>query len=246
MYARALSTLPPPPVIASALDITSELRLLDLGFADEEASVLTELVSRDAGLVLLVGGPREGKTTTLEAALGTTLERAEVRPYALEGAERPVVAAHAIEAARERVVLATIEASSGTEALATLRRAGLSLLPVLRVLAGVVVQRLAARVCPECAAPYEPSRAERDALGRAADGVARFARGAGCDDCAGSGTAGRVPVAEILTRPALPGSTTARRLLSDSLRAQLAAGCVDVSEALRVLEAREVSPRRRT
>jgi type II secretory ATPase GspE/PulE/Tfp pilus assembly ATPase PilB-like protein len=75
---------------------------------------------------------------------------------------------------------------------------------------GIVAQRLARTICPQCKEMYHPEKEEYDALahgyGAAAfvqlgipyDDQFRLARGKGCDACRESGYRGRVGLHELL------------------------------------------------
>jgi type II secretory ATPase GspE/PulE/Tfp pilus assembly ATPase PilB-like protein len=58
--------------------------------------------------------------------------------------------------------------------------------------------RLVRTVCPHCAQPYEPAPSQLKVLPEALVSEAQFRQGAGCDQCNGTGYAGRVPVSELL------------------------------------------------
>ncbi|MCA1663217.1 MAG: type II secretion system protein GspE, partial [Myxococcales bacterium] len=83
---------------------------------------------------------------------------------------------------------------------------------VAPALVGVVAQRLVRKVCTGCARDYEPTEAERAALGipRLPAGV-RFRRADGCEACQRTGYRGRVAVRELLD-------------VSDAIRALIGGG----------------------
>ncbi|MEE4463524.1 ATPase, T2SS/T4P/T4SS family, partial [Azotobacter chroococcum] len=64
----------------------------------------------------------------------------------------------------------------------------------------VLAQRLIRLVCPDCAAPVEPSEEEllTSGLNPAEVGDFRFVHGSGCGRCRGSGYRGRKAIAELL------------------------------------------------
>jgi type II secretory ATPase GspE/PulE/Tfp pilus assembly ATPase PilB-like protein len=63
---------------------------------------------------------------------------------------------------------------------------------------GVLGLRLVRSNCLNCAQPYEPTPSQLKAVPEALVSQAQFRRGAGCDQCNGTGYAGRVPVSELL------------------------------------------------
>lgn len=67
-------------------------------------------------------------------------------------------------------------------------------------LLGIVAQRLVRRVCPHCAEPYKPTKAELQVLGlkpEQAD-LSQWQRGRGCNKCFNSGYLGREAIVELL------------------------------------------------
>ena len=63
---------------------------------------------------------------------------------------------------------------------------------------GVMGLRLVRSICPNCAQPCEPAPSQLKVVPEALVPQAQFRRGAGCDQCHGTGYAGRVPVSELL------------------------------------------------
>ena len=63
---------------------------------------------------------------------------------------------------------------------------------------GVLGLRLVRSVCSNCAQPYEPTPSQLRVVPEALVSQAQFRRGAGCDQCNGTGYSGRVPVSELL------------------------------------------------
>lgn len=64
----------------------------------------------------------------------------------------------------------------------------------------VIAQRLLRRVCPNCAAPYQPSPGEIQRLGYSPKDLlgGKFKKGKGCSQCRHSGYMGRVGIFELL------------------------------------------------
>jgi type II secretory ATPase GspE/PulE/Tfp pilus assembly ATPase PilB-like protein len=63
---------------------------------------------------------------------------------------------------------------------------------------GVLGLRLVRSVCSNCAQPYEPTPSQLKVVPEALVSQTQFRRGAGCDQCNGTGYAGRLPVSELL------------------------------------------------
>lgn len=67
-------------------------------------------------------------------------------------------------------------------------------------LLGIVAQRLVRRICPHCAAPYQPSASELRSLGLSAKttDISQWRKGKGCAACFHSGYLGREAIVELL------------------------------------------------
>ena len=96
------------------------------------------------------------------------------------------------------LVLATLHTNDAPGAVARLLDMGIEPYLLSSALNGVVAQRLARSICPNCATRYYPSEAElRDAglmdkVGKA------FRRGGGCQQCHDTGCRGRVGIYEMM------------------------------------------------
>ena len=96
------------------------------------------------------------------------------------------------------LVLSTLHTNSAIGTISRLRNIGIEPFLVSATLAGVISQRLARRVCPDCRAEREATPAERIVLGVPAGDPARIAYGEGCETCAGYGMKGRRVLYELL------------------------------------------------
>ena len=96
-------------------------------------------------------------------------------------------------------VFSTLHTNDAPGALTRLLDMGVEPYLVSSVLEGVLAQRLVRLVCAGCRKPYEPDLGEFRALGidRVPPG-ARLSRGAGCDDCRGTGYRGRTGIYEFM------------------------------------------------
>ncbi len=67
-------------------------------------------------------------------------------------------------------------------------------------LLGIVAQRLARRICSECAEPYTPKEADLKVLGLEPEqaNLSGWRRGRGCSRCFNSGYLGREAIVELL------------------------------------------------
>ena len=97
------------------------------------------------------------------------------------------------------LVMSSLHATDASSALYRLLDMGIEAFLVSSSLVGVVGQRLVRRVCPSCAAPYEPTAKELAWYERF-DGPSKdvFLRGAGCNYCFDTGFRERGGVYEVL------------------------------------------------
>ncbi len=124
------------------------------------------------------------------------------------------------------LVLATLHTNDAPSAVARLVDIGVPGYLISAALAGVLAQRLVRRLCPECAAPAEPTDEERAYLGPwlEREGVP-FVAGKGCPNCLGTGYRGRTGVHEVLAlNPALREMIAAGSSTEDLTRVARAAG----------------------
>src|SRR5438552_2492346 len=97
-------------------------------------------------------------------------------------------------------VFSTLHTNDAAGAVTRLIDMGIEPFLISSSLEGVLAQRLVRRICPPCRQPAEVTaalRAKIQTLGaRPLDGV--FFRGAGCEECRGTGYRGRVGIFELL------------------------------------------------
>ena len=111
------------------------------------------------------------------------------------------------------LVLSTLHTNSAAATIARLRDMGLEDYLLTATLNGIMAQRLVRRLCNACKRPVtaSPELMTRFALDRyAGSGAVRLYEPVGCHSCRGTGYAGRVAVAELLT----PDETTHRLILA--------------------------------
>jgi type II secretory ATPase GspE/PulE/Tfp pilus assembly ATPase PilB-like protein len=147
------------------------------------------------------------------------------------------------------LVFSTLHTNSAAGAIARLLDMGVDPYLIASSLLGILAQRLARKICPNCKEEYTPSKDNLLAFQKTVNGTTRFYRGTGCDECQRVGYLGRTGIFEmlllddtlrdlILTRPST--SQIAREsgivpLREDGWR-KVAAGITTVEEVLRVTE----------
>jgi general secretion pathway protein E len=96
------------------------------------------------------------------------------------------------------LVLATLHTSDAAGAVARLTDLGLDRYLIAATLAGVISQRLAARLCPACTSTRPPTASERATLEAQLAGVRIdcLADASGCERCRGAGREGRLAIGE--------------------------------------------------
>lgn len=147
----------------------------------------------EAGGLILVAGPRgSGRATTLRGLL-----RARPDALAIGDIGSPERAMAALQAARGRLVLATIEAADSISALGRIAGFRVEPFPIACVLRLVLAQRLARRLCPSCRMAMQPPNNVTAPLGLEPGAVVYRAQG--CGTCDGTGFAG--PIGALETMP---------------------------------------------
>jgi type IV pilus assembly protein PilB len=97
------------------------------------------------------------------------------------------------------LVLATLHTNDAPGAVARLTDMGVEPYLVSTAVNGVVAQRLARTICPECATKYYPEEATLRAAGLAEHIGRPFRKGGGCPKCHDSGFKGRMGIYEVMT-----------------------------------------------
>ncbi|MCG3180423.1 MAG: hypothetical protein BIFFINMI_02784 [Phycisphaerae bacterium] len=96
------------------------------------------------------------------------------------------------------LVLATLHTNDAPGAITRLVDMGVEPYLLSGSINGVVAQRLVRKVCVNCAAEQRPDPAVLADAGLPGDATGTWVRGAGCDQCHGSGYAGRVGIYEVM------------------------------------------------
>ncbi|MEM7544356.1 MAG: GspE/PulE family protein [Pseudomonadota bacterium] len=156
------------------------------------------------------------------------------------------------------LVLSTVHANSAAGAAIRLLDLGVEPFLISAALIGAGAQRLARRLCPDCAEPDHPDREALHRIGAPRDGTWRRAPTGpnGCATCGGTGIKGRAPVAEAFlanrefsdaVRGAAPSEAALAALtdatpLHQAALALAAAGTIALDEALRVAPISHAAP----
>ncbi|HBM96290.1 TPA: type II secretion system protein GspE [bacterium UBP9_UBA11836] len=160
----------------------------------------------------------------------------------------------AVEAALTgHLVLSTLHTNDASGAISRLVEMGVEPFLVASSVIGVLGQRLARTICPNCKEPYEPTpeAVRRFGLSMYSDTTINFYRGRGCDNCKMTGYRGRTGIHEILTITdrvralILHRSSTAEikqaaieegmRTMQDDALAKVLSGVTSMEESLRVV-----------
>lgn len=161
------------------------------GMTGPARSALQEALDEAGGLILVAGPPGSGRATALRGLL-------RARPDALAIGDIVSVerAAAALQAARGRLVLATVDAGDAIGALSRIAAFKVEPLALACVLRLVLAQRLVRRLCPSCRAPMQPPNSITALLGLEPGTVVYGAQG--CGICEDKGFAGPIGAFETL------------------------------------------------
>jgi len=156
------------------------------------------------------------------------------------------------------LVLSTLHTNDAVATIARLLDLGIEPYMLASALNLVIAQRLVRRVCPSCAAPYEPDTGALRRL-EIEPGNHQFRRGRGCKQCRGSGYAGRIGIFEVVPITNRVGRSIEKRAPESAIRLQARAdgtiflsvnaanrvchGVTTADEALRVVDIGTHQPR---
>ena len=93
------------------------------------------------------------------------------------------------------LVLSTLHTNDAISTIVRLRDMGIEDYILSNSLVGVVAQRLARKICPNCMESYTPSQEETKQLGKS---IPHLRRGTGCHMCNQTGYKGRIGVHEVI------------------------------------------------
>jgi|688.fasta_scaffold00669_24 type IV pilus assembly protein PilB len=136
------------------------------------------------------------------------------------------------------LVLSTLHTNDSVSAVTRMVDMGVAPFKIGAALVGVIAQRLARKICPDCRGTYYPTSITLDAIQYQGDRNRPFIRGTGCNRCYDTGFVGRVGIYEILQV-----NRTLRDLISsgatlDQLRRQASSEgfCTLAQQAIRMAE----------
>ncbi|MCR4784969.1 MAG: type II secretion system ATPase GspE [bacterium] len=151
------------------------------------------------------------------------------------------------------LVLSTLHTNDAAGAISRLIEMKIEPFLVASSVIGILAQRLARTICPNCKEAYEPEpeAVRRFGLSMYSDTVINFYKGRGCDNCKMTGYKGRTGIHEILTITdrvralILRRSSTAEikqaaieegmRTMQDDALAKVLSGATSMEESLRVV-----------
>ena len=96
------------------------------------------------------------------------------------------------------LVLSTLHTNDAASSVTRLVNIGIDAYLIAASLNAVLAQRLVRRICPKCKEPYKTPDMLKHHLERAGISPSELCYGVGCDNCRGSGFAGRVGIYELL------------------------------------------------
>jgi general secretion pathway protein E len=123
------------------------------------------------------------------------------------------------------LVFSTLHTNDAPGAVTRLLDMGVEPYLIASVLEGVLAQRLVRLVCAGCRKAYEPEVSELRALGvDRVPATAQLSRGAGCDDCRGTGYRGRTGIYEFMGMSEEIRSLALRKTPGHEIRQRAIAG----------------------
>ena len=96
------------------------------------------------------------------------------------------------------IVLSTIHTNDSVGAVIRLSDMGVQNFIIGSAVSGVIAQRLVRKICTNCKTSYKPEPMDYKTLEIDQHESINLHKGAGCDDCGGSGYSGRIAVFELL------------------------------------------------
>ena len=124
------------------------------------------------------------------------------------------------------LVLSTLHTNDAAGAVTRLQEMGCEPYLVCSALVGVLAQRLVRRICPACREPDHPDPADLLALGMTDTASVTLSRGAGCDECRGTGYRGRTGIYELLRLTEDARELILARAAAGALRRHAIARCM--------------------
>ena len=143
------------------------------------------------------------------------------------------------------LVLSTLHTNDAAASITRLVDIGIESYLIAASLNGVVAQRLVRKICPKCKQPFAVPENVRQYIERAGVQADQVFHGAGCEECRGSGYAGRIGIYEMLVvdeqfREMInkdPSAIGMRRVFHErGLRSLFDDGIVKVKQGLTTIE----------
>ena len=130
------------------------------------------------------------------------------------------------------LVLSTLHTNDAPAAVTRLVDMGVEPFLIAASVMGVLAQRLARRICPNCKEPYKPPAEAMARVGfRAADENVLFYRGRGCEHCKHSGYYGRTGLFELMViNDEIRELVVNRAPLADVTEASIANGMISLRQ----------------
>ncbi len=97
------------------------------------------------------------------------------------------------------LVFSTLHTNDAVSSVIRLKNMGIPQYMIATALNGIIAQRLVRRICPNCKQAYTPADEEIRRAGIKWTGKNKLYRGAGCNNCGGSGYSGRTGIFEVLS-----------------------------------------------
>jgi general secretion pathway protein E len=152
--------------------------------------------------------------------------------------DSPTASAAAEAALTGHLVLATIHARDGAEAILRLADLGVPRESLSCIVEGTLSQRLVRLLCPRCAVLRAPAPSLARALGLTREQAARCRAPVGCPACSGTGWRGRAAIFSLLTMTeSLRGTVASNAGAHELRRAAEEAGMTPLAHAARALAA---------
>ncbi len=116
------------------------------------------------------------------------------------------------------IVFSTLHTNDATTVCERLKDLGIDPFLINSSLLMVIAQRLVRRLCPECKKGYEPTKEERNKLGKFGENVDMIYKPQGCEYCNMTGFRGRVGIFEMMEMNDRLRRSIAKELPAEDLR----------------------------
>ena len=117
-------------------------------------------------------------------------------------------------------VLTTFHTEDSVGGLIRLLKMNIEAFLISSTVAGILAQRLARKLCPDCSQSYQPSTAELQRVGYTSEDIVgtTFRKSHGCSNCQHTGYKGRVGIFELLVLNEAVRSAVIEQKTSQELR----------------------------